>query len=240
MPRKPRFFVPGIPVHVVQRGHSRQAVFFESQDYATYAYWVKESALKYGISIHAFVLMTNHVHLLLTPSTEKGVSDFMQYVGRRYVPYINHKYGRSGTIWEGRFKASMVQDDRYLLAVMRYIEMNPVRAGMVDLPGHYRWSSFLHNSGARKISFISHHEVYNSLGKSKEIASQAYVDLFRGELSEQEMKRINEAWKTGTPLGNDSFRKQIEGQLGCKVGYARRGRPVRRGRLTKYQESSDN
>ncbi len=121
---------------------------------------MKDAALKYRVDIHAFVLMTNHVHHLLTPKDGSDVSKFMQYIGRPYVPYINHKNGKSGSVWEGRFKASLVQDDRYLLTVMRYIELNPVRAGMVELPGHYRWSSFCHNIGQRKVSFISPHRLY--------------------------------------------------------------------------------
>ena len=117
------------------------------------------------MAIHAFVLMTNHVHLLVTPQKGSEISLFMQYVGRHYVPYINDKYGKSGSLWEGRYKASLMQEDRYFLTVMRYIELNPVRANMVDLPGHYRWSSFCHNVGARKISFLSPHAIYQELGR---------------------------------------------------------------------------
>ena len=119
MPRKPRFFLPNIPVHVVQRGASREPVFFEDEGYKAYAFWMKEAAFKYNVAIHAFVLMTNHVHILLTAQSSTGVSQFIQHIGRRYVPFINHKYGRSGSIWEGRFKSSLVQSDRYFLAVMK-------------------------------------------------------------------------------------------------------------------------
>ena len=151
MPRKPRFYLSGVPVHIVQRGHCREPVFFDRQDYVTYLYWLKEASNKYGVSVHAFVLMTNHVHFLVTPDTTTGVSLFMQYIGRRYVPYINHKYGRSGSLWEGRYKSSLVQEEGHFLKVMKYIELNPVRACMVELPGHYRWSSFCHNSGTKKL-----------------------------------------------------------------------------------------
>jgi putative transposase len=138
MPRKPRFFLSGIPLHIVQRGHSRDPVFFEDQDYVTYAYWLHKAAVRYQVSIHAYVLMTNHVHLLITPVDASSVSAFMQFIGRHYVPYINHKYGRSGSIWEGRFKSSLVDSESYLLATMRYIELNPVRASMVESPSQYR------------------------------------------------------------------------------------------------------
>ncbi|GAB3108655.1 transposase [Aestuariicella hydrocarbonica] len=228
MPRKRRFFIAGVPAHLVQRGHSRQPVFFESQDYATYAHWLKEAAIKYKVAVHAFVLMTNHVHLLVTPTTEAAASQLMQYIGRRYVPYINHKYGKSGTIWEGRFKASLVQDEQYLLTVMRYIELNPVRAGMAELPGHYRWSSFAHNAGLRSISFVSPHPIYMALGEgSASTAATAYTELFRGSIATEDVNRIYESWTTGTPLGSDYFKQRVEAQLGCKVGHARRGRPVK-------------
>jgi putative transposase len=128
MPRKPRFFLPGLPIHVVQRGHSREPVFFEDHDYAAYLDWLTEAAARYECAIHAYVLMTNHVHILVTPREAEAVSRMMQYVGRRYVPYINYTYGTSGSIWEGRYKASLIHDEQYLLTCMRYIELNPVRA----------------------------------------------------------------------------------------------------------------
>lgn len=227
MPRKPRFYLPGVPVHLVQRGHSRSPVFFEAQDYATYAHWVKESSEKYDVSVHAFVLMTNHVHLLVTPTLSNNVSLFMQFIGRRYVPYINHKYGKTGSIWEGRYKASLVQEDKYFLTVMRYIEMNPVRASMVDLPGHYPWSSYCHNAGIRRISFIRSHPVYIALGKTDRKRCVAYQKLFEGHLCSDDMRRIDESWLTGTPLGNDSFKGEVEQRLKCKVGQVRRGRPLK-------------
>ena len=123
MPRKPRFYLPNVPVHIVQRGHCRESVFFETQDYVSYLHWVKESSERYDVAIHAFALMTNHIHLLLTPSEPISVSRFMQYIGRRYVPYINYKYGRSGSLWEGRYKASLVQDKTYLLRAVSYTHL---------------------------------------------------------------------------------------------------------------------
>ena len=226
MPRKPRFYLPGVPVHIVHRGQSRDPVFFESQDYATYAYWVGEAAKRYDVRVHAFVLMTNHIHFLVTPSGAKNISLFMQFIGRRYVPYINHKYGRSGSIWEGRYKSSLVNAEEYFLTVMRYIELNPVRAGMVDVPGHYRWSSFCHNAGVREISFITPHRIYLELAKDIGDRIRAYQTLFAGQIDPELMKRIAEAWQTGTPLGNDMFREKVEQKLSRKVGQARRGRPL--------------
>ena len=224
MPRKARFYLPEVPVHVVQRGHCREPVFFETQDYATYLHWVKESRKKYDVSVHAFVLMTNHIHFLLTPKQTNSISLFMQYIGRRYVPYINHKYGRSGSLWEGRYKASLVQEETYFFRVMKYVELNPVRALMVNVPGEYRWSSFCHNSGVKQIQLITEHEVYLALGQDKLSRQNAYIKHFEFDLYREEMKCIRETWQTGTPLGNDYFRKKVEQQLNRKVGQVRRGR----------------
>ncbi|MCG7947192.1 MAG: transposase [Candidatus Thiodiazotropha taylori] len=227
MPRKPRFYLPGVPVHIVQRGHSRDPVFFETQDYATYAHWVRVGSEKYNIAVHAFVLMTNHIHLLITPTQAQNISLFMQFIGRHYVPYVNHKYGQSGSIWEGRYKASLVQEETYFLTVMLYIELNPVRAGMVDLPGDYRWSSFCHNAGDRQIRFITPHPIYHALGSSNQERTIAYQKLFERHIIKDDIKRIRESWQSGTPLGNHLFRDKIEQQLQCKVGIARRGRPTK-------------
>ncbi len=225
MPRKPRFFIPDVPVHIVHRGHSRDPVFFEDEDYSTYAYWLGEASKRYGVQIHSFVLMTNHVHILITPPGTTSTSSFMQYIGRRYVPYMNQKYGKSGSIWEGRYKASLIQAEDYFLATMRYVELNPVRAGMVESPSHYRWSSFCHNSGIRKIRFVQNHPVYTSLATYDEGRFEAYKELFRSQLDLEVMKQISDAWLTGTPLGNDYFREKVESQLSLKVGQYRRGRP---------------
>ena len=227
MPRKPRFFLPDIPVHIVHRGRSRDPVFFENQDYATYAYWLNEAAKRYSVAVHAFVFMTNHIHLLVTPPAATSVSSFMQYIGRRYVSYMNHKYGKSGSIWEGRYKASLVQSEGYLLNVMRYIELNPVRAGMVKSPAHYRWSSFCHNTGLRVIKLIGPHPVYLTLGRSGKERHAAYKALFHSHLGSDRVQQITDAWLTGTPLGSDYFREKVETTLSRKVGHVKRGRPRR-------------
>ena len=227
MPRKPRFYLPHVPVHLVQRGHCRAPIFFDLQDYVTYLHWVKASSEKYDVAIHAFVLMTNHVHILATPKEGPEVSLFMQFIGRHYVPYINRKYDRSGTLWEGRYKASLVQEEGYFLNVMKYIELNPVRANMVDVPSHYRWSSYCHNTGVKKIKFIKFHQTYLALGPTKGLRSKAYINLFMQDLTSAEMKHMRDAWQTGTPLGSDRFIEKVEQQLARKVGQARRGRPIK-------------
>ena len=225
MPRKPRFFLADVPVHIVQRGNNRQPIFFDAIDYRKYLLWLTEGAERYGCTIHAYVLMTNHVHLLATPRDAHAVSRMMQYVGRYYVPYINHEYGRSGTLWEGRFKGSAIDTEAYLMTCMRYIELNPVRARMAEAPEDYPWSSYGSNALDRKDELITRHAQYEALGADEKARCEAYRALFGLALDEDLLARIRAAWQTGTPLGNDRFRAQIEQALGRKVGHDRRGRP---------------
>ena len=228
MPRKLRFYLPGMPVHIVQRGHSREPVFFETGDYQTYLYWLREASERYDCAIHAYVLMTNHVHILATPANKKGISLLMQYTGRHYVPYINHTYGTSGSIWEGRYKGSLVHDEQYLLTCMRYIELNPVRAGMVAEPSLYRWSSYRANAQGKSDALITRHPLYEKLGSHPQEQMEAYKALFEAHIDKKRHAIIQKAYQTGTPLGSDYFREKIERKLKCKVGQDRRGRPPKR------------
>ncbi len=227
MPRKPRFYLPDIPAHIIQRGNCRQAVFFENDNYTAYLNWLYEGANKHGCVIHAYVLMTNHVHLLMTPRSPEAISLTIQHTGRHYVPYINHSYGKSGTLWEGRHKGCLIDSEYYLLACMRYIELNPVRAGMVNQPIDYPWSSYGSNATGKFNRLIAPHEQYLALGKSAALRQHAYRELFCNALAPDQVHTIRTTVQTGTPLGNDYFRQQIEQTLGCKVGQSRRGRPVR-------------
>jgi putative transposase len=225
MPRKPRFFLPGVTVHVVQRGHSREAVFYEDDDYLAYLRWLGEGAERYNVDIHAYVLMTNHIHILATAHAKDGITRMMQYIGRHYVPYINHTYGTSGSIREGRYKASLIHDEEYLLICMRYIELNPTRANMVRSPGQYRWSSYRRNGQGKEDKLVTPHAMYQSLGTTDPVRIAAYKKLFQAHLEIDALEEIRAAWQTGTPLGSDGFRQQIEAKLKLKVGQARRGRP---------------
>jgi len=225
MPRKPRFFAPDVPIHVVQRGHNREPVFFEEADYLEYLFWLKAAALKHEVKIHAYVLMTNHIHLLATPFDEKSLGLMMQAVGRRYVPYVNHKYGKSGSLWEGRYKANLVDAETYLLTCMRYIELNPVRAAMVTRPENYAWSSYSANALGQADDLISPHLVYLALGADDTTRLAAYRALFEHHIDEEVTHLVHAAWQTGTPLGNERFKTVIENRLKCKVGYDKRGRP---------------
>ena len=227
MPRKPRFYLPGVPAHVVQRGNCRQAVFFEDSDYGAYLAWLSEGAKEHGCQIHAYVLMTNHVHLLMTPVSAQAISKTIQHVGRHYVTYVNAAYGRSGTLWEGRHKGCVIDSDSYFLACMRYIELNPVRADMVEKPVDYRWSSYQANAAGREDKAVTMHGLYQSLGPTPSQRQQAYRELFRQGLDAELVHDIRASVQTGTPLGNDRFRAQVEQTLKCKAGQARRGRPAR-------------
>lgn len=225
MPRKPRFYLPGEPAHIIQRGNCRQAVFFEDNDYRNYLTWLCEGAIRYGCDVHAYVLMTNHVHLLVTPKTSKSISKMIQHVGRHYVTYINATYNKSGTLWEGRHKGSVVNSEQYLLACMRYIELNPVRAGMVKNPIDYSWSSYAANAVGRPDKIVTPHERYKGLARKASERLHVYRELFSQSLDPAQVHDIRTTVQTGTPLGNDRFRAQIEQALSCKVGQARRGRP---------------
>ena len=227
MPRKLRFYLPGIPAHIVQRGHSRDPVFFETEDYQAYLGWLLEASERYGCKIHAYVLMTNHIHILATPESKNSISLMMQFVGRHYVPYINYSYGTSGSIWEGRYKSSIIHDEAYLLTCMRYIELNPVRVDMVKRPEAYRWSSYHANGQGVENRLISYHPLYQSLGRSRSQRLEAYKVLFKAHIDDEELEVIRASWQTGTPLGNDYFKQKIEEKLSRKVGQARRGRPTK-------------
>lgn len=225
MPRRPRVNLVGHPQHVVQRGHNREACFFAEEDYQFYLHWLRESARKYGCAIHAYVLMTNHVHLLLTPATPLGLPRLMQSLGRRYAQYANRSYRRSGSVWEGRYKASLIHAEEYLLVCQRYIELNPVRADMVADPGQYRWTSYRWHGLGERNDLITDHPLYLALGRSEENRRVAYRALFRAHQEEAAIDDIRKAVRQGLPLGNDRFREQVEAALGRKVAQRQRGRP---------------
>ncbi len=190
MPRRPRFHLPGFPLHVIQRGNNRSACFFSNDDCAAYLDWLRRAAEKLDCAIHAYVLMTNHVHLLVTPGRDGAVSTLMQSLGRRYVQYVNYTYRRSGSLWEGRFLASVVHAEAYLLKCMRYIELNPVRAGIVEQPGDYRWSSFRSNGLGKSDPMIREHDIYTALGETPAARQEAYRSQFRVQLDDEGEKGV--------------------------------------------------
>ena len=225
MARLPRYFVPSQPLHIIQRGNNREAIFAADDDYRFYLECLKEAALREGLAIHAYVLMTNHVHLLATPQTETSLSKTLQSVGRRYVQYFNYTYDRTGTLWEGRYKATLIDSEHYLLTCMRYIELNPVRASMVDHPGDYPWSSYPANAQGKEQALITPHTLYRRLGRTDSERQVAYRQLFRAQLSKADIEAIREATNKAWVLGNDRFRDKIETLSGRRSAPLPRGRP---------------
>lgn len=225
MPRQLRYRLPGVPQHVVQRGNNRQVTFFDDCDYRRYLEDLQEACEKYECDVHAYVLMTNHVHLLMTPQGEDSIAKVMQSVGRKYVRYINGTYKRTGTLWEGRYKASVIESETYLLRCYRYIELNPVRAGMTDRPMDYQWSSYGFNGFNKKDDVICPHEQYLKLGQTIDVRTQRYRELFRHHMDEKLINEIRDVTNQCRVLGNDRFRKEIELALNIKTTPAKQGRP---------------
>lgn len=225
MPRRSRLDVPGVPQHVVQRGNDRQPCFFEDVDRLRYLDELREISLKQGCAIHAYVLMTNHVHLLMTPTCLGQIAHVMQSLGRRYVRYINDRHHRTGTLWEGRYKACLVDSDTYLLRCYRYIELNPVRAGMVGKPNDYRWSSFAANALGRDDRMVQPHTAYLALGSLAAERHRAYRLLFDQDLDTKVIEEIRLYLQRQHALGSDRFREAIEKQLARTAGPAKIGRP---------------
>ncbi|MDO6426674.1 transposase [Thalassotalea sp. 1_MG-2023] len=225
MARLPRLDLPNIPQHVIQRGNNRQACFYQEKDYKAYLNWLKYYSLKENVAIHAWVLMTNHVHLLCTPRKPKAVSLMMQGLGRRYVQYFNHSNQRTGTLWEGRFKSCLVQNRNYLLEVYRYIESNPVRSGMVNSPAEYPWSSYQINALGKRSDLATYHEQYIALGQSEAERQHSYSTLFKSKVVGQNEPLIRKSVSRGGVLGDEKFKSAIEAITGRRVTSVRRGRP---------------
>jgi len=225
MPRPARLNLAGIPQHVTQRGNNRQACFFANADYELYLSLLGEACHKHRCTIHAYVLMTNHVHLLITPETPTGVSLVFRDLGRDYVRHINKAYHRSGTMWEGRFRSSLVDGEVYCLACYRYIELNPVRAGMVNHPSEYQWTSFNVNALGQLSDLVTPHESWLALGDVHANRLVAYQHLFKNALERHQIDAIRYGVQKGLPTGNDKFKHQIEEALSIKLSDGKRGRP---------------
>ena len=223
MPRLNRLCPVGIPQHIIQRGNNRQVCFTTEEDLAVYANWLHDYATKFEVDIHAWVFMTNHVHLLVTPKKENATSKMMQSLGRYYVRYYNKTYRRSGTLWEGRFKSCLVESADYLLKCYQYIELNPVRAGIVDDPSEYHWSSYQCNGLGVESKLMKPHDVYQKLGRSKESRLKAYRELFRYQLNGEVLKEIRTSVNKGLAFGSERFKDEIEFNLKRRVRNAKRG-----------------
>jgi putative transposase len=229
MARLPGLDLPGIAQHVVQRGNDRQPCFARDGDYEHYRQELGEAALKHGCDVHAYVLMTNHVHLLVTPAAPGGVSRMMQAIGRRYVACFNARYRRTGTLWEGRFKSALVDSDRYVLACYRYIELNPVRAAMVADAGEHPWSSYHANACGRHEPRIRPHAAWTALGSSDPARRDAYRQLVQAGISEDERDEVRRCTAQQKAWGSARFQREIEALVGRSGAVRNAGRPRKSG-----------
>ena len=223
MPRQPRFVLVGHPQHVIIRGNNRDPIFYADDDYQFYLEKLEEACNKHDCELHAYVLMTNHVHLLITPNLKNGISKAIQMLGRYYVQYFNYKYKRTGTLWEGRYKASLIDSDNYLLTCDRYIELNPVRANMVKHPVEYPWSSYRFNGLGEPDNLITPHQIYLSFGDTDDERCNGYRKLFLGHINEIELEEIREATNKSWVLGSEHFKRKISDKITRAVEPKKRG-----------------
>ncbi len=228
MARLPRYVIPGQPQHIIQRGNNRQTIFAAEADYQFFRDVVVEAAGRFGLAIHAYVWMTNHIHLLATPTYADSISKTFQSAGRKYVQYFNYTYRRSGTLWEGRYRATVVDSERYLLSVMRYIELNPVRAGMVAHPRDYPWSShrsYAYGENGPNLNWLIQPDQYLNIERTDDARRQAYRELFKAEFDANDLQAIRDATHKGWALGDEMFSGMIETLGERRAAPAARGRP---------------
>ena len=226
MSRKQRIGIPGVPQHVVQRGNNKQACFFGEADYHYFLAILYDCLEKNKCVMHAYVLMTNHVHLLITSSTRDGVSLLMRDLGRRYVRYFNDTHDRTGTLWEGRFKSSLVDSERYCLSCYRYIELNPVSAKLVSEPEDYPWSSYHVNALGKTCEPIYPHSTWLALGEDDIRRQQAYRELFKEKLSLEDIEALRFGAKKQLPVGSAKFKARVESAMSVTLGSGKCGRPA--------------
>ena len=217
MPRSLRLILPGVAVHIIQRGNNRAACFRSDGDYLVYLAHLRQLSDKYDCAVHAYCLMTNHVHLLLTPSADGACAGLMRDLGQRYVQYFNRQHERTGTLWEGRFRSCVAESAHYVLGCYRYIELNPVRAGMVDHPSGYLWSSFAVNGGRRSDPLITPHAEFEALAADADERYPAYRRLFDTGLDPVLVLGIRNATNAGYPLASDVFKANVLAPLGWKM-----------------------
>lgn len=226
MARLPRLTLPGYPHHVIQRGNNRQAIFATAADYRSLLDLLEENAKKYQVAVHAYVLMSNHFHLLATPHTTDGLPKMMQAVGRSYVRYFNGAQKRTGTLWEGRYKSTLIQSDRYLLACMAYIDLNAERAGLVLQPQDYPWSSHLHYLGLRVDRLITPHALYWELGNTPFAREAAYAELVHSGINPVQQAALTQSALSGWALGDPDFVADLQKRTERRVVKSGAGRPI--------------
>jgi putative transposase len=226
MARLPRLTVPGYPHHVIQRGNNRQAIFSSTADYLMLLALLDEYAQKFGVALHAYVLMSNHFHLLATPTTDDGLPQMMQAVGRRYVRYFNDRQQRSGTLWEGRYRSTLIETDRYFLACMAYIDLNPVRAGLVPTAKEYPWSSHAHYVGLRADKIVTPHALFWTLGNTPFAREAAYAEFVAAGISFDQQDALTRSALSGWALGGATFVANLQKRTERRIEKTKAGRPV--------------
>ena len=226
MARLPRLTLPGYPHHVIQRGNNRQTIFASAADYQTLLDLLDENAEKFGVAVHAYVLMSNHFHLLATPQTAEGLPLMMQAVGRRYVRHFNDSQKRTGTLWEGRYKSTLIQTERYLLACMAYIDLNPVRAALVAQARDYPWSSHGHYTGQRTDKLITPHGLVWELGNTPFAREAAYAELVQSGISPVQQAALTDSALRGWALGEPDFVADLQKRTQRRVAKSTAGRPI--------------
>lgn len=225
MARLPRLTLPGYPHHVIQRGNNRQPIFSRLADYQYLLKLLDESARKFAVDVHAYVLMSNHFHLLATPQTDIGLPQMMQAVGRSYVRYFNDLQQRTGTLWEGRYRSTLIQTEHYLLACMAYIDLNPVRAGMVAEAADYPWSSHGLYLGSRRDKLITPHPLYWELANTPFGREVAYAELVRAGVSPDQQAALTRSTLAGWALGDSDFVADLQKRTVRRVEKNKAGRP---------------
>jgi putative transposase len=225
MARLPRLVAPGLPHHVILRGNNRQSVFSDQADCERFLTLLVACAAAAQVEVHGYVLMTNHVHLVVTPASDGGPAQLLQSLGRGYVRWFNHRHARTGTLWEGRYRSAVIEAERYLLACLRYMDLNPVRAGLVDSPAAWRWSSHAHHIGQRSDPVVSEHALYWALGNTPFERQLAYRRLFESPDSQQELSTIRKASQSGWALGSERFAEQLTESRGRRASSRAAGRP---------------
>jgi putative transposase len=228
MARLPRLTLPDYPHHIILRGNNRQPIFAGSSDYEKLLGLLDDYSKQFRVAIHAYVLMSNHLHLLATPASDDGVPQLMQALGRSYVRYFNNRQGRTGTLWEGRYKSTLIQAERYLLACMVYIDLNPVRAGMVGDPADYPWSSHLHYIGRRSDRLITPHPLYWELGNTPFARDAAYRELVHAGIGSSQERALTDSTLRGWALGEQDYVADLQRRTVRRVSKGRPGRPKKR------------
>jgi putative transposase len=225
MARLRRLVVSNQPHHVVQRGADRQPIYRDTNDYLIFLQHLGDAAKQFGVAIHAYVLMPNHFHLLASPAEANSLARMIQWIGRKYVQYFNRKYGRTGTLWQGRYRTTVVDSERYFLVCSRYIELNPVRASLSGDAAEYPWSSYAHHAGIKPDPIITDHPLYWALGNTPFEREAAYRNLMEQALTQTEVECLRDATNKGWAFGTDEFKTTLERQTERRVKPAKRGRP---------------